>query len=348
MRIRVISRKALVFLLCAACLAVSFSVMAVAVPEGRDDTLTTVDARAILLHIVGVSPLSDSQTAKADTNGDGVLTSVDVRALLFSLLEEPTTTAPVVVSSTRPPQTTTVKSTSATVPYTTTTTDWDCISTTTTVGTTDTTRLPETTSTAPPTTLPYGDTVVFTVSASEEFVRAGKTFDVYVDVSENHSLVGLQFEMAFDPDVMSLVAVNDEAYNPYATDLNPALFNGEAVWTFRSTHKGTLNGRYLSTAQTGNTQSGRLFKLTFLLADTAEHSTWLFMWIDSLHSCVNGFEYEPSYKTDGGQIKIASSTTRPKTTTVGTTDSTYPPTTTTNTTYVWTTTTVWPLTTRKL
>ncbi len=320
--------KGLCFLAVTALLIGSLSVMVFAAD--------TTDVRTMLKGMIGARPLSEEQRRSADLDGDGSLSAADVRLLLFDILgvEAPVTTQPAIttapVSSTRPTEHTTV-------PVTLTTTGYDCISTTT---------YPTTTSTVPttyPTTLPYGDPLCFT--AQTVTARAGHTFDLDFYVSKNHCLVGFELDILFDPASLTLLTVSENGANPYASNLNTALFNDEAQWRFTALDDGTLNVRYVSSASSGDTAGGRLFTLRFLLDEEVEERPIdVSIHVTSHLSSVNWFEYCPAVYTQNGVVKVASRTTRPKTTTGGPTDPSYPPTTYTTETYPPTTTSTWILT----
>ncbi|MBR5135194.1 MAG: CHAP domain-containing protein [Clostridia bacterium] len=51
-----------------------------------DDTVTTVDARLIISHLLGASSLTEAQIALADFDGNGTVTTADVRAILSGLI----------------------------------------------------------------------------------------------------------------------------------------------------------------------------------------------------------------------------------------------------------------------
>jgi len=51
-----------------------------------DNTISTVDARLIISHLLGSAPLSEEALRLADYNGDGVVATSDVRDILTSVL----------------------------------------------------------------------------------------------------------------------------------------------------------------------------------------------------------------------------------------------------------------------
>ncbi|MBR5135016.1 MAG: dockerin type I repeat-containing protein, partial [Clostridia bacterium] len=51
-----------------------------------DDTVTTIDARMIISHILGAAQLSNDQLAVSDYNNDASVSTMDVRAILMSVL----------------------------------------------------------------------------------------------------------------------------------------------------------------------------------------------------------------------------------------------------------------------
>lgn len=321
-------KKTMAILAVAALVLCGASVMAVAVPSDVDGNgaVSTADVRLVLLGILDKSLLTEEQYRSADINGDGRLTSADARHLLLVTLDEEG--EPIVTSATSVvttlPDPTTVHSTTFTMPETTTTSGWDCISTTT-VTTTDV----STTVTYPPTTRPYAEPVVFTLYTDEEFVRAGKPFDLHFDVSGQHSVIGYQFAIYYDPEDVTPQRVSEEESNPYAHGLNTTFYNENAQWNFTLERDGLLKGSFVTTALTGKTDETRLFSLTFFLDELAEHSTEIHLYAWPVLCNADGLEYEPAVHVDGGFVKIASSTTRPKTTTEGTTDPTWPTTTVT-------------------
>ncbi len=349
-------RKLTAFVLVAALWIGSLSVMAVAMPSdvNGDGAVNTADVRALLLALATERELTEDERVAADVDGDGVVNTVDARLLLMQSLvpTDPTSTGPMTsttFASTRPTQTTTTYPTT-TMPLTTTTT-WvltgpDGTAPTTFPTTTDTT-MPDCdttyTTTTYPTTMPYGS---FTVTVDTVSARAGDTVTIPVKVSRDHALVGFEMDIVYDPSVLTLLEVNDEHRNPYATALHAAVFDDEAQWRFTQLYDGEVNVRYVSSADDGARDSGTLFALTFAVNDdTYVHATAVECWVTSYLCCANGTEYIPYVNTVSGAVKVASRTTR--TTTSGTTDTTdptttdttYPPTTTTTELIYWQTTT---------
>lgn len=318
-------RRMTAVLAVAAVLLCGFSVMATATPcdINGDGITSTTDARLLLLSLLGNTELTEEQRLAADLDGDGVFTTSDIRLLLVGLTQDPIAT-----TSTRPIQTTTTDAVPTTLPTTTTTaffqttTGPDCVSTYTT--TTVTTTMP---------------VAAFTITVDTVLVRAGDTFTLSVRISQDHALVGFEMDVNFDSSELTLLAVNDEPRNPYATDLNTAIFNEQAQWRFSQFHDGILNVRYVTAAENGSREDGVFFTLTFRLSENAEYHQAVSCVMRSHLCSADGIEYTPYINITDGIVKVRSRTTQ--TTTTGTTDVTLP---TTDTTYPPTTTTTWVLT----
>lgn len=173
------------------------------------------------------------------------------------------------------------------------------------------------------TTLPYGGPLYLT--GDIVMARVGDTFDWTVSVSQFHYLVGMEVTVNYDPSVLTLLM---------PTSYNDGVFGDHAQWRFSHVGDGTVTLRYVSSAQTGDTASGELFTLSFLLnydtpVDIDESPVRLSM--PSYLSAAFGIEFQPtSVVITDGLVKVASRTTRPPTNTTATVaDTTYPPTTTT-------------------
>ncbi len=311
-------RRIAVFAVIAALLIGAFSVMAVAMPSDLDGDgeLSTADARVLLLSLAADDGLSEEQRLAADRNGDGDVTTGDVRLLLREVLQAPVTTRPtsVTTTTTLPPTTTTswiLTGPDGTAPttYLTTTTGVDCVST-------------NTTSTLPPTTMPYGS---FTVTAESIAAHGGDTITVPIRVSRDHALVGFEMDIFFTPS-LELLAVNNDARNPYATRLNTAMFNDDAQWRVTKVRNDYLNIRYISSADEGSLDGGVLFALTFLVNHAARDAT-IDCYMSSYLSRANGTDYIPPVQTVSGVIRTSPGTTLVPTTT--TTARGWPTTTTT-------------------
>lgn len=338
-------RKLTALVLIAALYLGSLSVMAVAMPSdvNGDGAVNTADVRALLLALTSERDLTEEERVAADVDGDGTVNTVDARVLLKQSLApaEPTSTRPITsttFASTRPTQTTQTTQTTTTYPTTTmpltTTTTWvltgpDGTAPTTFPTTTDTT-MPDCdttyTTTTYPTTMPYGS---FTVTVDTVSARAGDTVTIPVKVSRDHALVGFEMDIVYDPSVLTLLEVNDEHRNPYATDLLPAMFNADAQWRVSKSEDGVAQLRYVSAAQDGALVGGKMLALTFRVREDALYNGSIAVAVLSHLSCANGVEYVPSVKVNYGAVNVTPRTT--VTTTSGTTDTTYP--TTTDTTY---------------
>ncbi len=303
-------RRITVFAVIAALLIGAFSVMAVAMPSDLDGDgdIDTADARLLLLSLVGDDRLTEEQRLAADLNGDGDITTADVRQLLHSVLQAPVTTRPttitttVATTTTLPPTTTTswvLTGPDGTAPttYLTTTTGVDCVST-------------NTTSTLPPTTMPYGS---FTVTADTIAAHGGDTITVPIRISRDHALVGFEMDIYFTPS-LQLLAVNDDGRNPYATDLNTAMFNDDAQWRVTKVRNDNLNIRYVSSADEGSLDGGVLFALTFLVKHASRDAT-IDCYMTSYLSRANGTDYIPPVQTVSGVVSISPGTTLVPTTT---------------------------------
>ncbi len=335
-------RRLTAMLSIAALLIGAFSVMAVtAVDVNGDNDVTAADARLLLLSLVDLVQMSEGQRISADLNGDDDFDSSDVRALLLGLVQDTTTTSATEPVSTRPTvstttstSVTTTRSTITTLPpafttntttttmYTTTTT-WvltgpDGTAPTTYPTTTDTT-IPDCvstyTTTTVPTTMPYGS---FTVSVGDISAHGGDTITVPIKVSRDHALVGFEMNIRTNG-WLRLKAVNDDARNPYATNLNPAVFNDDAQWRFTKDRYGALNIRYVSAATNGSLDSGTLFYLTFEVDHVIrDMDATIGCDLLSYICCANGTEYIPFAETVSGMVSITPGTTiYPTTTTTG-------------------------------
>ncbi|MBR5134815.1 MAG: hypothetical protein IKV35_04390 [Clostridia bacterium] len=269
-------RRIAVFAVIAALLIGAFSVMAVAMPSdvNGDGELSTADARVLLLSLTGAVTLTEEQRSAADANGDGEITSSDARAMLVTVLTPvttaPTATIPTVMTTTNPPTTTT------------------------------------TTTTVAPTTMPYAS---FTVTADTVRAQAGETFTLPVKISFDHALVAFEMDICYDPSLLTLVTVNEDAHNPYATSLHTNIFNDRAAWRFTKLENGVLNVRYVSSATSGSLSNGVLFRLTFLPNSNVGFSTSVRPIMRS-HLCrFAEMDYVPYAKTVDGTIVVDGRTT---------------------------------------
>ena len=193
-----------------------------------------------------------------------------------------------------------------------------------------TTLVPTTTTTAhgwptTTTTLPYDAPLCYTGETLT--AKVGETFDWSVDISACHSLVALEMDIHYDPDVLTWI--------PEETTLNEIIFDDHAAWRVTNVYDGCIRVLFVSAADTGDAAGGELLSLQFQLRPDVEvdiDDTWIYITPTSTLSAVNGFTY---YQKEGtivdGHIQVASRTTRPKFTTTTSDDipTTYPPTTTT-------------------
>ena len=94
---------------------------------------------------------------------------------------------------------------------------------------------------------------------------------VGLSVSENHYLVSGRIYLDFDTSALALVKVTDDEDNPYLESVNTDILPEKCLWVFDvSNGCATL---HFTMSGAGSAKGGELYRLTFLVLDTASDST---------------------------------------------------------------------------
>ena len=93
----------------------------------------------------------------------------------------------------------------------------------------------------------------------------GDIVEVPVSLSEGHYAVNGRIFLTFDPTVLELQEVCDDADNPYFETINPAIIDSSFMWMVRSPEAGRLNFVFSTASSMGNAAGGAMFTLTFKL-----------------------------------------------------------------------------------
>ncbi len=107
------------------------------------------------------------------------------------------------------------------------------------------------------------EAVTITVGAIDGEV--GEIVQVPVTVSEGHYLVNGRIFLTYDPTVLELQAVCDDADNPYFESVNADILDSSFMWAFNVPSAGKANFVFATSADVGNAAGGAIYTLTFKL-----------------------------------------------------------------------------------
>lgn len=114
------------------------------------------------------------------------------------------------------------------------------------------------------------EAVTITVGAIDGEV--GDVVEVPVTVSEGHYLVNGRIFLTYDPTVLELQAVCDDADNPYFESVNADILDSSFMWAFNVPQAGKANFVFATSADVGNATGGAIYTLTFKLLKKASNS----------------------------------------------------------------------------
>lgn len=112
------------------------------------------------------------------------------------------------------------------------------------------------------------EAVTITVGAIDGNV--GDVVQVPVTVSEGHYMVNGRIFLTYDPTVLELQAVCDDADNPYFETVNTDILDSSFMWAFNVPTAGKANFVFATSADVGNAAGGAIYTLTFKLLRKAE------------------------------------------------------------------------------
>lgn len=164
---------------------------------------------------------------------------------------------------------------------------------------TTTTTASAATTTTTTTTAPQTDV---TFSVSSHTAMMGEFVEVAVSVSDNHGLVNGQLFIDYDPAVLEIASVWDDADRPYFEEVNPAVFGSGYFWDFAVPTPGRAKFAFATGSLNGSLTGGTLFTLTFNVIGDLGDGTTISLSSPEMGAAKNSTDYDPTVAFQNGTV----------------------------------------------
>lgn len=152
--------------------------------------------------------------------------------------------------------------------------------------------------------------VTYTVASVT--ANPGDTVQIPVSVSDNHYTVNARLFISYDPTLLELQEVSDDADCPYVSDWNTAILDASCMYALRLAAPGDIRFIYATSADQGAREGGTLFTLTFKVL--SEVSIGAPVTLTVKEACANdgvtegGYDFIPTLDAVSGGVTVEEAT----------------------------------------